>query len=142
MAQASQEAAAGRYAVADKLLADFTTRYPASGEGAESMFWRAVFRMDPSNPNASTHDASVLLENYLANPSAPRRGEATTLRRVINALEAKPSAVQSATPAKTSADPAPDKAKDDEIARLKDELAKANAELERIKKRLAQPTKP
>jgi len=141
MSQASQEAAAGRYGVADRLLTDFTSRYPASSEAAESMFWRAVFKLDPQNPNASTHDAGVLLDSYLANGLAPRRGEAGALRRVVSALEAKPTVVQSATPAK-AADATPDKAKDDEIARLKDELAKANAELERIKKRLAQPTKP
>jgi hypothetical protein len=145
VSQASQEANAGRYGVADKLLTDFTARYPASSEAGESMYWRAIYKLDPSNPNSSARDAGLLLDTYLSNGSVPHRAEATTLRRLASVLEGRSNAAPaqaSARPAPTEPSTATDKLKDDEIARLKDELAKANAELERIKKRLAQPTKP
>ena len=139
--QAATEVSAGRYGVADRILTDFTTRYPASGEGTESMYWRALFKLDPSNPNASPREAGVLLDNYMSNASAPHRTEAVTLRRLATTLETRSAAAAAPTAAKPDA-PAADKSKDDEIARLRDDLARATAELERIKKRLAQPTKP
>ena len=66
MLQASQEATAGNYAVADKLLTEYGSRYPASPEAAEAMYWRALYKMDPSSPVAAPHDAAVLLDGYLA----------------------------------------------------------------------------
>jgi hypothetical protein len=144
-AQASQEAGAGRFSIADRLLTDFAARYPASNEAGEATYWRAMYKLDPSNPNASPREAGLLLDAYVANAVAPHRTEAFTLRRIAAVLEGR------TTPAPTQASivrtapvdtQAADKAKDDELARLRDELAKANAELERIRKRLAQPTKP
>lgn len=135
MLQASQEAAAGRYAVADKLLADFTTRFPASPEAAEAMYWRAVYKIDPSNGSAVPRDASVLLDGYLASGTTAHRTEAQTLRRIAGALDARGPAVQ--VPGKVDVVKTDEKARDEELQRLKDELAKANAELERIKRRLA-----
>ena len=136
--QASQEAAAGRYAVADKLLADFTLRFPASPEAADAMYWRALYKLDPSNGSAAPHDAAVLLDGYLASGTAARRTEAQTLRRVAGVLDARAVAA-STTPVKADVVKVDDRARDEEIQRLKDELAKANAELERIKRRLAKP---
>lgn len=135
--QVSQEIGAGRYGVADKLLGEFATRYPASGEAVEAMYWRALYKLDPANQTGSAHDAAVLLDGYLAAPSAPRRAEAAMLRRVAAALELRQTATTT-----LAVPPKADQATTDEVARLKDELAKANAELERIKRRLAQPTKP
>jgi len=140
--QASQEAVAGHYAFADKLLTEYTTRFPASPEAAEAMYWRALYKMDPASGIAAPRDAAVLLDGYLASGTAAHRTEAQTLRRVASALDAR--AVTAAAPAPVKVDVVkPDeKARDEEMQRLKDELAKANAELERIKRRLAQPTKP
>ncbi len=132
--QVAQETGAGRYGVADKLLAEFATKYPASPEAVDAMYWRALYKLDPANQTGSPHDAAALLDGYLATPNAPRRTEAALLRRVAAALEVRQAAA--AVPPKT------DQATTDELTRLKDELAKANAELERIKRRLAQPTKP
>ncbi len=134
--QISQEVSAGRYGVADRLLGEFATRYPASSEAVEAMYWRALYKLDPANQTGSPHDAAVLLDGYLATPNAPRRTEAAMLRRVAAALELRQTASTTVVPPKV------DQATTDEVARLKDELAKANAELERIKRRLAQPTKP
>jgi hypothetical protein len=146
LAQASQEAQAGRYGVADRLLADFATKYAGTEPAAEAQFWRALYRVDPANQTASPKEAIAMLDSYLASPlSAPRRSEALVLRRVAAALDARPAVVTVTTPASggagksDSAAKADNSAKDDEIAKLKDELSKANAELERIKRRLAAP---
>jgi hypothetical protein len=141
LTQASQEAAAGHYAVADKLLADYTVRFPATSDAAEAMYWRALYKLDPSNASPAPRDAAVLLDGYLASGAAPHRAEAQTLRRLATALDARTAAAPAPAP-KVEVVKVEDKARDEEIQRLKDELAKANAELDRIKRRLAQPTKP
>ncbi|MEP6991329.1 MAG: hypothetical protein ABJA80_10410, partial [bacterium] len=134
MLQAAQESAAGRYAVADQLLADFSTRYPASVEASDALYWRAVYKLDPGNSASTPRDAGVLLDGYLASGATAHRTEAHTLRRVATALDARATAV--ATPPKVDVVKVDDKVRDEEIQRLKDELAKANAELDRIKRRL------
>jgi hypothetical protein len=136
--QASQEATAGNYAVADRLLTDYGSRYPATPEAAEAMYWRALYKLDPSNSATAPKDAATLLDGYLASGTSTHRAEAQTLRRVATALEAAKSATASA-PAKTEVVKVDDKAQSEELVRLRDELARANAELERIKRRLAQP---
>lgn len=137
LTQASQEASAGNYAVADKLLSDYGVRYPASPEAAEAMYWRALYKLDPGNPMAAPRDASVLLDGYLASGTTAHRTEAQSLRRVATWLETQ---ARATTPAvKAEVVKVDDKARDEELARLREELARANAELERIKRRLAQP---
>jgi hypothetical protein len=140
MTQAAQEAVAGRYAVADKLLSDYAARYPATSEAADATYWRALYRLDPANPNASPREAGQLLDSYLATNNGTHKTEAHALRRVVAAIEAR--AVAAANPLvvpKAELPKPDDKTKDEELQRVKDELAKANAELERIKRRLAQP---
>ncbi|MEP7002337.1 MAG: hypothetical protein ABI969_17745 [bacterium] len=138
LARASDEAAEGRYATADKLLADFTVRFAATPEAAESMYWRALYKLDPSNASGASRDAVVLLDGYLASGAAAHRAEAQTLKRVAYALDTRPAAPSIVGP-KVDMVKIDDKARDDEVQRLKDELAKAHADLERIKRRLAQP---
>lgn len=135
--QSSQDAGAGRHASADRLLADYSVRFPATPEAVEALYWRALHRLDPANGTMNAREAGQLLDNYLGSASPTHRTEAQALRRIATALEAR---IVAPAPGRTDA-PAvtPDKARDDEIQRLKDELAKANAELERIKRRLAQP---
>lgn len=142
LAIASQESSAGRHATADKALADYATRFPASGDAAEANFWRALYKLDPANATATPREAGQLLDSYLASPLIARRTEAITLRRLVSALENRTAPANSsslATPPKTEPPKPEDKVKDDEIARLKEELNRANAELERIRRRLAQP---
>jgi outer membrane protein assembly factor BamD (BamD/ComL family) len=136
--QASQEATAGNYSVAERLLTDYGVRYPATPEAAEAMYWRALYKLDPSNAATAPKDAAVLLDGYLASGTTTHRAEAQTLRRVASALEAARSTASTGV-AKTEVVKVDDKAQTEELARLRDELARANAELERIKRRLAQP---
>ena len=139
--QAAQEAGAGRYAGADKLLADFAVRYPASAEASEAMYWRALYKLDPVNQSAGPRDAAVLLDGYIASGANAHRTEVLTLRRLSSALEAR-AAVSVPAPVKADVVKPDDKARDEEILRLRDELSKATSELDRIKRRLAMPTKP
>jgi hypothetical protein len=144
--QAGTEVLAGRYGVADKVLADFAARFPSTTQGTDAVYWRALYKLDPANGTATAHDAAVLLDGYLAAPlTAEQRAEGTALRRVAGALERASVAAAATTtgasagattPAAAAAD---SKARDEEMQRLRDDLAKANAELERIKRRLAQP---
>jgi hypothetical protein len=136
-AQAMIDAREARTAAAEQALTGFAQRFPGSPEASEVPYWRAVLKLDPNNP-ASSHDALALLDAYLADaPSGLHRAEATTLRRLEAALEARTAAL-AAQPTAPSARPE-DKARDEELVRLRDELAKANAELTRIKRRLARP---
>jgi hypothetical protein len=139
--QVTQEVQAGRYGVADRLLADFASRYAGTEPAAEAQFWRALYRLDPANQNSSPREAIALLDSFLASPlSAPRRPEALVIRRVAVALEARPAVVTVTTPGAPATPSRGDNtAKDEELARVKEELAKANAELERIRRRLAAP---
>ncbi|MEO8561976.1 MAG: hypothetical protein ABI601_07875 [bacterium] len=137
-AAAMTEARAARLGVADRALTDFAQRFPESPEAAEVPYWRALLKLDPTNV-AALKDATALLDAYLAGtPASPHRMEASALRRLIAALDARTAAMTAVQPA--VAVPRPDdKAQQEEIARLRDDLAKANAELTRIRRRLAQP---
>jgi hypothetical protein len=143
----------GKFDEADSVLVQFDRLYPKSPEAIESRYWRALVRMDPSNPRASMAGAMASLDSYLADPRAKEHvRDAAAIRRVavqldsLNkiALASAAGAITTARPGsdlrvdlnRPVADPSPS---DLEIKRLKDELAKATAELERIRKRLAQP---
>jgi hypothetical protein len=140
LAQADREALASRYGVADRVLAEFAERHPNTSESYDALFWRALYKLDPTNATATPREAASLLDTYLAaSPAVPHRGAVTTLRRIAGALDKPaPAPVASTTNAPTPTT-ATDKSRDEEVARLKDELAKANAELERIKRRVATP---
>ncbi len=141
LAQAEREVLAARFGVADRVLADFAEHHPNTNEGFEAIFWRALYKLDPTNATAAPHDAAALLDTYLAaSLTVPHRAAATTLRRVAGSLERPaPAPAVASTPNSSTPSTGTDKSKDEEVARLKDELAKANAELERIKRRVATP---
>jgi hypothetical protein len=136
-----------RFDEAERLLVNFAQRYPNTREDAETLFWRGLYRLDPANRSADGSIALDLFGTYLRSEMPiMHRSEAETLERVAVRMEtlreaatAPASAPATATPSDRTAEL---RAKDAEIQRLKDELAKANDELERIKKRLAVPTKP
>lgn len=149
-AQATREVQEGRHAAADRLLLDFQQTHPAAPEAADAAYYRALFRLDPSNSAMSTRDAVMLLDALLATPIvntplSPRTGDAVVLRRIANSIDTRPitvvttPAAGSGTSSSSAARAEESKAKDEEITRLKDELSKANAELERIKRRVATP---
>jgi len=148
LGQAEAAASERRYADADRMLADFATRYPGTDGAVESLYWRGVIELEPTNHDGAPTTAAALFEQYnKVEGPLPHRVEADILRHVALHLQASAatalaSATPAATPAASASAPADLKAKDTEIQRLKDELAKANDELERIKRRLTAPTKP
>lgn len=145
------EAAAlsGRHAEAERWLTDFAMRYPGTDEAQESVYWRAVLKLDPNNREGGPSLARALLDSYLRSEGTlQHRTEAEVLRQLALRLDtlggtASPTGSQAPSASGAPADRTAElKAKDAEIQKLKEELAKANDELERIKKRLAQPVKP
>ena len=146
VALADQHVAAGRYAEADRLLAEFGQSSMGTPEAPEATFYRALYRLDPANPAASPQESIGLLDAFLAmRIVSPHRTDAVVLRRIAVALGAKPEVVTVTVPRDATAvapNPQPradTAAKDEEIAKLKEELTKANAELERIRRRVATP---
>lgn len=159
LAAARRRVSEGRVGAADTLLANFAVEYPGTPEATESIFWRGVMELDPTNHTATTAHALSLLDTYISQaPDGEHKLEAVTLRRVAGQLEGLTKlaaaamthaedanaavANANARAAEARADaakPTDTSSQDAEIKRLRDELAKANAELERIRRRLAQP---
>lgn len=123
----------GSYADADKALADFAASHTGSPQALESAYWRAVYKLDPANKDASTREAIAGLDKYLANPGGDHRGEATTLRRIAVQLLSLDRALNAPKTDDAAA------TRDEEVKKLKDELQATKDELERIKRRLAAP---
>jgi cyanophycinase-like exopeptidase len=95
--------------------------------------------VDPSNKNASIAEGIRAMDIYLANPNSKMyRAQGQAIKRVavltqsLRAQQAQTKVVGRDTVFVT---------REDEITALKDQLAKANAELDRIKKRLANPSR-
>lgn len=126
----------GAYGDADKLLADFATAHPRTPEAAETGYWRAVYKLDPSNKDANTREAIAALDRYLATPDGTHRGEATTLRHIAGQLLSLDRALNQ------KPDEAAASTRDEEVRKLRDELQATKDELERIKRRLAAPKTP
>jgi hypothetical protein len=155
LATAQARVSEGKFDAADSLLAGFAARYPATSEGLEATYWRALELLDPANPQGSVTDAISSLDAYLADPRAHEHlHEAAAVRRVAAHIDelsklasSAPALPKDANTIAARPQPTVDATKpidtqayaDAEIKRLRDELAKATAELERIKKRLAQP---
>jgi hypothetical protein len=157
---AREDVDAGNYFAADHVLDEYVRTHPDTRQAREIAFWRAAYLVDPANPRGSLAAGIAALDSYLADSAGVYRAEAIVLRRTaaaaqgVNALGATStpgsSVVVSISPPDTTRDTVvvASKSRDEEIASLrrqlsesKDELAKASAELDRIKKRLANPTK-
>ena len=155
-AEARRNAEAGNYHAADRLLAEFTRIHPDSREARETAFWRGAYLVDPANTLGSLEGGISTLDGYLASePEGWYRNEAEILRRTAAAARGlatgasrgwAPDTVVIVTQVADSTPP-PRRSRDEEIAELrsqlarsKTELAQAQAELERIKKRLANPS--
>lgn len=153
---------AGNYHAADRLLAEFARVHPNTREARESAFWRAAYMVDPGNKFGSLDAGVAALDGYLAGePEGWYRNEAAILRRTAVAAQGlvagastgwvpppPPDTIVVVSRDSTTATPdQPRRSRDEEIAELRNqltksrsELAEANAELERIKKRLANPS--
>ena len=157
---ARQNVDAGNYFAADHILDEYARTHPGTREATEIAFWRAAYLVDPANPRGSLPNGIAALDAYLADSTGWYRPEAIVLRRTAAAAQGSPGLaaltpgssplVVSISPPDTSRDTVVvvSKSREEEIASLrrqlaesKDELAKVSAELDRIKKRLANPTK-
>jgi hypothetical protein len=139
VAAAQKRADVGDYAGADKILADFALKARGTDDAAEASFWRAMYMVDPSNKSASMSSGIRALDIYLATPGVRRyKPQALVLKRTAQTVQSLRQA--QATPKVVGRDTV-FVSREEEIAGLKDQLAKANAELERIKKRLANPSR-
>ena len=127
---AQREVERGRHADADRLLREFGERAAPAPESVATMYWRAVFMLDPASSTGSTREAVALLARYLdADVPLTHRTEAVVLQRIAAALAAP----------REGAAPGRGAATDAELKALKEELELTKAELERIKKRIAPP---
>ena len=139
VAAADKRVDGGDYSGADRILADFALKARGTPEGTEIAFWRALYMVDPKNGTASMAEGVRALDIYLGTPGATQyRSEALVLKRTAQTVLALRTA--QAAPRVTGRDTV-FVTREDEIIALKDQLAKANAELERIKKRLANPSR-
>jgi hypothetical protein len=154
LSNARRDVEGGNYFAADKILDEFVRTHPGTPESREIMFWKAAYLIDPANERGSLDAGIVALDAYLADRSAGLyREQATVLRRTAAVAQGIANASRVAT-ADTLATPVAkdtvvvaSKTRDEQIAALKDQLAKskddlakAQAELDRIKKRLANPS--
>jgi hypothetical protein len=136
---------------ADSVLRAFAARFPGTEASAETLFYRALFRLDPAGegnvPAEALREARARLEAYIAGgPSLPHYGEAVILRRVTGHLDSLHSTEQTVRTYVGNVSPTGIaelrdtlKTRDDELARVKAELDQTKAELDRIRRRLAPP---
>ncbi|MDQ3698187.1 MAG: hypothetical protein M3373_09205 [Gemmatimonadota bacterium] len=148
---AQQSAAAGHYTRADSALAAFITDTPGTREAHEALYWRAIYQLDPANPDRSPTLGFALLERYLADsPYVGRAPEARVLRWMTLRLDSLQRELETASAAADSIQvvevaPPPSAREEElerEVQRLKDQLEKANAELDLIRRRLTAPRRP
>lgn len=150
---ARQNVDAGNYWAAERVLEEFVRTHPDTREAREIAFWKAAYMVDPANERGSLPGGIAALDGYLAADSTGwYRNEAIVLRRTAAVAHgvsgnASASADTSSTATTTDTVVVVKRTRDEEIFALKDqlaktreELAKVSAELERIKKRLANPS--
>ncbi len=127
------------YAGADRILSDFALASRGSVGAKEITFWRALYLVDPMNKTGSAVEGLKAIDIYLSTPGAAwYRSQAQVVRRTAVALQALRTAQQGV---KSVARDTVIVNHEEELASLRDQLAKANAELDRIKKRLANPSR-
>jgi len=152
MENARHDVDAGNYFAAQRLLDEFVRVHPDSPEAREIAFWKALYTLDPANEQGSLAGGIAVLDQYLTSTDSTGRyrPEAQVLRRTAAAaLGVTAGAAVASAPDTTGRDTVVvvSPSRDEEIASLKDQLAKSkddlakmSAELDRIKKRLANPS--
>ena len=137
-----------RYAEADSLLAEFMSERWGTWQAREAAYWRAVYLLDPVNPNASPREALPLLELYLADSTVVTHTQAAralwalarrqdSLRLALIEASAPPDTVVQTQPVQSPT--AKEQELEREVTKLKEQLEQTTAELERIKRRLTTP---
>lgn len=152
---ARQNVDSGNYWAANRLLDEFARTHPDTRASKEIDFWKAAYQVDPANDRGSLAGGIAALDAYLAAADTLSwyRNEATLLRRTAvvaqgvstGAASADTSATAGTNPTDTVV--AVKRSRDEEIvalrgqlAKTREELSKVSAELDRIKKRLANPS--
>ena len=139
LATADKRVEQGDYSGADRILSDFALKARGTPEGTEVAFWRALYMVDPKNPTSSMAEGVRALDIYLTTEGAKTyRSQALILKRTAQTVLALRTAQANA---RVSGRDTVYVTREDEILALKDQLEKANAQLERIKKRLANPSR-
>jgi hypothetical protein len=131
----------GNHVAADRVLSEFALKTQGTEESTEIAFWRALYMVDPANKRTSIAEGIRALNIYLETPGTRwYRSQAEVLRRTAQSVQSLRSANPS-QPRIVGRDTV-FVSREDEIASLRDQLARANAELERIRRRLANPSRP
>jgi hypothetical protein len=141
-AAAARFIASGRDSSADSALREFADRHAGTPQAQESIFWSALYRLNPDNHGFTPRDALAALDEYLAGGDAqPRYDEALVLRNAALALDVQrtPPAPAPEPPAPVDSSSAVEHQHEEEIKRLNAELQRTQAELDRIRKRLGTP---
>lgn len=153
---ARQNVDAGNYWAADRLLDEFARTHPDTRESREIAFWKAAYQVDPANDRGSLASGIAALDAYLAatDTTAWYRNEATLLRRTAVVAQAVGSNTTAGADTSQTTGTIPTdtvvvvkRSRDEEIIALREQLAKTRGELskvseelDRIKKRLANPS--
>lgn len=126
----------GLFAAADSVIVAFAEEHEGTHHARESSFWRALYWLDPRNPEDHRADAVSALDAYLLSDSVSwYRSEARVLRQ-LTATEPLPPPVAEVV---GQVRPASPDARDLEIQRLRARNIQLEEELERIRRRLSTP---
>lgn len=144
LAVAQQAALEGRFADAERELATYADRVPGTPQSIETRYWRALFLLDPANPERDPSAAIGHLDRYVADPEryAAHHAEALVLRRLAATLDSVATARRLASRADSAPTTDTARTREAELVKqnqqLREQLERTNAELERIKRRLAE----
>lgn len=139
--QTDSLAAAGRYAAADSVLLAFERAHPGTRAAEETVFWRALYKLDPRSSAAARAEGRALMDAYAASPTTSwYRGQANVLRHIAREIELAQASAGDSTVVVGDTSAIGVAARDRVIRNQRAEIARLNAELERIKRRLATPS--
>ena len=134
-------AAAGRHAAADSVLVAFERAHPGTRAAEETLFWRALYKMDPRSSAATRAEGRAMMDSYAASPATSwYRGQANVLRHIAREIELAHASTGDTTIVIGDTSASGIAARDRVIRNQRAEIARLSAELERIKRRLATPS--
>ena len=143
LSAAQRAADEGRYVDADRELVLFSKLHAGTPEAQESVFWRALYKLDPRNGVGGTTEVVTLVDTLLlARGTQPRRAEAVVVRRtalLLDSLRREADERDTVIVRDTGRAVARERELEEQIKTLQDSLNATIAELERIRKRLAAP---
>src|SRR5688572_29264105 len=78
---------AGRHAAADSTLRAFAAAHPGTRAAEETLFWRALYKMDPRSSAATRAEGRALMDEYAASSKTSwYRGQANVLRHLAREI--------------------------------------------------------